>query len=153
MKPDFKLPEGVLIDEEDIPKISKYSWHIASNGYVTSDQRDRKNKTGKVVRLHRHLMDFPNESIDHINQNKLDNRKENLRLCDNSTNALNRGAQSNSKSGYKGISWCKQKNKWRVAANLKGKQHHLGFYTTLETAIEAWNNKIESIHGEWAVKQ
>ena len=103
-----KLPDGVLVDEEDLERVLKLKWHINTVGYVVSDQR--KHKRGKYIRLHRFILQpNKNELIDHKNRNPLDNRKCNLRIADKSTNAMNREAQSNSSTGYKGITWDKQK--------------------------------------------
>ncbi len=147
-----KLPDGVLVDEEDLERVLKLKWHINTVGYVVSDQR--KHKRGKYIRLHRFILQpNKNELIDHKNRNPLDNRKCNLRIADKSTNAMNREAQSNSSTGYKGITWDKQKKRWRTYASKKGKQYHLGFYKTIDEAIEGYNSRIEDIHGEWAVKQ
>lgn len=152
-----RLPDGVLVDDADLPKVLQFKWHIDGKGYVISDTRHtiKGRRYGSMTLLHRCLLGLEKGDpiVDHINQDKLDNRRSNLRLADKSTNALNRGAQANSKTGYKGISWDKQKGKWRVAANLQGKQYHLGFYSNIEDAIQAWNDKIEDVHGEWAVKQ
>lgn len=152
----MSLPEGVLIDQQDQELVSQFKWHIAADGYVTSDTRktiDGK-RTGSMTLLHRLLLGLPKGEgiVDHINRNPLDNRRSNLRLSSKSENGINRTAQSNSTTGFKGISWSKQKNKWRAYATRKGKQYHLGFYATLEEAVQGYNQRIESVHGELAVK-
>jgi hypothetical protein len=155
MKPN-KLPEGVLVDDEDLEKVLQFRWHIASSGYVVSDQRKMVNghRKGKMVRLHRFLL-APNDDqiIDHINQNRLDNRRSNLRLATQSQNMRNRNAQSNNSSGYKGICWVERIQRWRAYANLNYRQYSFGYHKTLQEALDAYNDNIESIHGEWAVKQ
>lgn len=85
----------VLIDTEDIEKLKPYSWRINEKGYIVSDIRRRK------VRIHNFILDrdTSNSKIvcDHINRNKLDNRKENLRIITQKENNLNRSVIDNAK--------------------------------------------------------
>ena len=75
--------------------------------------------------------------VDHINQNPLDNRKENLRFVIPTANAINSKVPKNNKSGYKGVSWRKDSNKWRAQITIQGKIICLGTYERIEDAIEA----------------
>ena len=65
---------------------------------------------------------FPELSIDHINNDKKDNRLANLRLVTVSQNNQNRGKQSNNTSGYKGVSWAKKSQKWEACIKI-GRAH------------------------------
>ena len=79
-----KPPITVLIDDEDYPKVSKYIWHIMALGYINGSVKNKR------FYLHRFIMNAPsNKVVDHINGNKLDNRKCNLRLCSIRDNVLN----------------------------------------------------------------
>ena len=92
------LSNGVVrkfvIDREDYDRVSEYSWHIASNSYICSGiVHDGKHK---ALYLHNFIMGRDafqgkgqTESIDHINRNGLDNRKENLRLITQSEQNIN----------------------------------------------------------------
>ena len=74
------------IDLEDFDKIKDISWYEASNGYIC-----HKEKNQKVIFMHRYIINAKeNKLVDHINHNKKDNRKINLRLVDYKQNALNR---------------------------------------------------------------
>ena len=120
-----------LIDLEDVDKVSKYKWYLI-NGYVYNV---------KVGLLHRFIMNCPSddEVIDHINHNKLDNRKDNLRICNQKQNLMNKQKtqRRNTTSQYKGVSWNKQRNKWRAQIRINGKSKHIGYYTNeLEASIE-----------------
>jgi hypothetical protein len=84
--------------------------------------------------------------IDHINGIRDDNRIENLRWCDKSTNGMNRTKQINNKSGIKGVSW--YKNKWHMEIKVKGKRVRERF-DTLEEAIEARRLKAHELFGEF----
>lgn len=92
-----------------------------------------------------------NHIIDHKNGNTLDNRRENLRICTYSENNRNRKQiSSNNKSGYKGVSWDKQKNKWRTCLNINKKQKHIGFFNDIIEAAKAYNEAAIKYFGEFA---
>ena len=81
---------------------------------------------------------WPKE-IDHINQDKGDNRLINLRACTRSTNMLNRKMRPDNTSGVKGLSYCKANKKWRVTYRRK----HIGWYPTFNEAKEVALNVYE----------
>ena len=99
----------VLVDQLDYFKVSQYKWHINDNGYaVWRGIRDGKKLT---VRMHRLIMDTPDGmDTDHINRNRLDNRRSNLRICDRKTNLLNGSRHLNAK----GYWYDKSKGNWQV---------------------------------------
>ena len=155
MNQPSKLPPGVLVDDEDLERVLQFRWHINHLGYVVSDQRKwvQGRRSGKVILLHRFLLDFPDSQIDHKNRNRLDNRRNNLRLASKAQNMMNRAAPKHSKSGYKCISWCSRLNRWRVQITFEGTKHELGYFKEIPDALKAYNDNIERIQGEWAVKQ
>lgn len=127
---------NILIDQDDIPKINLYKWHIheikKDNRYdVCSIKRDIKKKDkNRYLILSRYLMNCPDGmQVDHINRNTLDNRKQNLRIV---TNFKNQQNKSNNTSGCVGVTWDKSKNKWTVFICNK----YLGRYNTIEEATE-----------------
>lgn len=79
--------------------------------------------------------------IDHINGIKFDNRLENLRLATNSQNQQNRPAPKNSSSGYRGVTWHKQMQKWMARICHNGKRTTIGFYDNAEDAYEAYKKE------------
>ena len=72
--------------------------------------------------------------IDHIDQNKLNNKIENLRHANQEINTWNRGKQANNTSGYRGVSWNKHAGKWHAYIKVKGHRHHLGLFEDIEEA-------------------
>ena len=95
----LKAKSGYLIVDKDFAYLDKYSWHLNPQGYAVARTKDRR-----LTRAHHLIISKPESPfvIDHINRKKLDNRKENLRVCTMSQNMANRG--SNSKTGmYKGV--------------------------------------------------
>ncbi len=89
---------------------------------------------------------WPGGEIDHINGNPSDNRWENLRVATPSQNKMNRPRQSNNKSGFKGVSWKRDKKKWRAVINDK----HLGYFNTAEAAHRAYCAASAKYHGEFS---
>lgn len=134
-----------LIDSEDIWIMKKYKWNINSNGYASAKVN------GKNIRLHRLLMNPPKGmDIDHINRNRLDNRKENLRICTRTQNLRNMSMRGGS-SKYKGVSFFKSRGKWESYINYKGKRIKLGYFKTENEAALAYNKKAFELDSEFAL--
>jgi hypothetical protein len=83
--------------------------------------------------------------LDHINGNKADNRLENLRLATNSQNQQNRPAPKNSSSGYRGVNWHKQADKWMARICHNNKRITIGFFDTAEQAYEAYKTEAKKL--------
>jgi len=93
---------------------------------------------------------WPKGEIDNINLDKSDNRWCNLRLATGSQNTANTRAKPFNKSGVKGVCWHKLARKWRATITVNRKQHHLGFFCTLESAAAAYAAAAEQHFGEFA---
>lgn len=137
----------ILIDEEDYELVSKYTWCIA---------KPKRSKTfyaagwvnGKVIRLHRLLMSFPNKGIDHADGNGLNNCKYNLRECSQSQNNAN--SVRNNKNGYKGI-YYKSSHKCYVARiQINGLSKIIGRRKTAIEAAKLYNDFAVKYFGEFA---
>jgi hypothetical protein len=148
-----KLGNNIIyFDIEDYDKIMKHDWYvvkIANKFYVyTGIVNNKKNTT---LKMHRLIMDNPlNMDIDHINGNGLDNRKVNLRICSRAQNSRNQGIKKNNTSGYKGVSYRKDRKKWRSYIVLNNKQFNLGHHSTAIEAAKAYDNVAVKYHGEYA---
>lgn len=120
------------VDDEDFDEINRYKWSYHSRGYAVRTYKR------KAILMHRQIMNAPDGvDVDHINRDKLDNGRTNLRLCSRSDNRYNTGIQQNNKSGYRCIHWDKQRNKWFVQVKILGKNVHVGRYKLLTDAIRA----------------
>lgn len=131
-----------LIDLEDIDKVKNTKWCLLSKiGYVCDSDKNY---------LHRLVMDCPdNKVVDHINHNKLDNRKSNLRICTQSQNMMNKRKQCNNSSGVTGVYLDKKYNKWQARIIYNKQIIHLGYFNTKEEAIEARRQAELEYFGEY----
>ena len=130
-----------LISLEDVEKCKPFKWSLNSYGYVKC--------TKLSIRLNRFIMDCTDDMVvDHINHNKLDNRRENLRICTSQQNNINMPIRSNNTSGIKGVSWREDRQKWiaRITINEKRLSKHCD---TKEEAIRIRRQWEEEYFGEY----
>lgn len=133
------LPGGMVrLDEEDYIRLGGRSVYVGTNGYAYFST----NATGPIT-LHSFVMGgaVPGKHIDHINGDKLDDRKVNLRIVTPSLNGLNRvGLNKNNSSGIRGVSFCPQisaLNPWKAQIMVNRRAIHLGMFATEAEAIAA----------------
>lgn len=93
---------------------------------------------------------WPKHQVDHINHIKNDNRWINLRECTQGENSRNQKKYKNNKSGYKGVSWNKNHNKWVAQITYKRKVTYLGAFNCPKDAAEAYNKKAKELFGDFA---
>ena len=129
-----------FIDLDDIDKVKDYKWCILNNsGYVSTTVN------GTNIRLHRFIMDCPDDLVvDHINHNRLDNRKSNLRICTQQQNNMNKKCI--------GVTYHKQTSKWIAQINYNYEHIYLGCFDTKEEAIEARKQAEIKYFGEYRNK-
>ena len=98
-----------------------------------------KGQKNELIKLHRLIMNIndPNVYIDHINNNPLDNRKCNLRICSPTENSFNKKDSGRNTSGILGVPWDKARNKWAPEIRAYNKRVHLGRYDSIEEAAIA----------------
>mgnify|MGYP001617180464 CR=1 FL=1 len=136
-----------IVDKDDYDELNKYKWQFC-NGYASRLEYVEGKR--KSVKMHRVIMGNPSNDIDHINLDRLDNRKDNLRECIHDNNMHNRPKYRNNTSGYKGVSFHKGGRKWAATIGYNSKLYHLGSFTTPEEAAEAYNIAAITLHGEFA---
>lgn len=102
--------------------------------------------------MHRVITQAPaGIEVDHINRNRLDNRRSNLRLTDRKGNARNRSRNRKSTSGLKGVRrFGRNDCRWVAEIGYEGHTHHLGIYPTAEEAAVAYDLAAMALHGEFA---
>lgn len=87
--------------------------------------------------------------VDHINRNRLDNRKSNLRLCDNALNQQNSTARKGS-SRFKGVSFHKKRQKFLVQFRFQNKFYFVGWFDDEEDAARAYDDRLCEVAGSLA---
>jgi len=101
--------------------------------------------------MHRLILNVPeNMQVDHINGNGLDNRKNNLRVCTSIENMRNMPLRKDTISGFKGVFWDSQSNKWQAQIYAKKRRFFLGRYLIKTDAALAYNKAALKYHGEFA---
>jgi len=134
----------ITLDDEDMQLISYFNWYISSGGYAITTVNPpvgwpiKSGKTiadyAKTVSMHRLVLHCPKQEVDHINRNRLDNRKENLRLCTHTENMQNISPYTRTVERFlpKGVS--RNRNKYQVVIRVAGKLTHFGTFDKLEDA-------------------
>lgn len=134
-----------FFDKQDFPKVSQYTWREDKCGYIVTDIKGTRS-----VRLHRLLLDYPNILVDHKNGDIKDNRRCNLRIADYHQNQMNRRVGSNSLTGYKGVTYRKDRGNYFARISKDGKNYYLGTFQNIEDAIRARHNAEEKLFGEFS---
>jgi hypothetical protein len=140
------VTDSILVDDEDQPILSACRWRVDSLGYAAGTFGSQ------WVRLHRVITKAQKgEIVDHINHNKLDNRRANLRIATHAENIRNSKFRSNNTSGYKGVYFCKQTGRWSAQIKANGKTRRLGRFDTAREAGAIYDRAASKLHGEFAV--
>lgn len=125
----------IKVDKADAEEVSRHWWAVGGPGYPMA----KINGKGWAVYLHRFLFGLETGDgvqVDHINQDKLDNRRSNLRICDNALNRQN-GRSLGGSSKFRGVSWNREKQKWEAYVGLNHRRARLGYFTDEVAAAEA----------------
>lgn len=148
--------ETVLCDDDDFEMLSTFSWYrvLPTKRCRHTYVRTCITKNGKrhSIMMHRMVMRVYDSKImiDHINNNSLDNRKCNLRVCSNSENLRNTRKRVNNKSGYKGVHWDKVKGMYRASIMHYRRKIQLGCFKDPAEAHKAYIEASKKLHGEFA---
>ena len=131
-----------LVDDDDYTFFLQSSWHMDYRGYP------RSGKFG-VKPMHLLLMPpKPGYNVDHINCNKLDNRRSNLRYVTASFNARNKRKRKGCSSSYPGVCWHKCTSKWSAAITVNKRTRHLGLFDSEEAAARAYQEVYDRLEKE-----
>lgn len=122
---------------------------VHSNGYVYIRVDCKRYSSHHLAFLYVNGY-FPKKVLDHINQNKSDNRWSNLRECTQTYNQANAPAMSNNKSGYKGVCWHSRDRKYRSTIGFNNKCIYLGSFDCKHEAARVYNEAALKYFGEFA---
>jgi hypothetical protein len=138
------------VDGQDVDQVSAHRWSLHNRGYAITGGGSTK------VLMHRMILGLASErgsgrgsgasrpQADHINGDKLDNRRVNLRVVTNQQNHQNRQTGLGNTSAYRGVYFQKKTGKWCARAKTNGKAHWGGYYDSeVDAAIAAWQLRKE----------
>lgn len=153
MEIKFKKSDKVLIiDDEDAPLLEGKRIVLHRAGGI--DYAMNKEKASKRIYIHRIIMGVAKGfSIDHIDGNGLNNKKENLRICSHAENMRNRKIAKSNHVGFKGVYFDKRRKgrkKYRARITCDSKVHNIGTFFTPEEAAIAYDKLALKLHGSFA---
>lgn len=136
-----------IVDKSLINLIKNKRWSLNSDGYVVS------RVDGELKYLHHLVVNFEGSKdnlyvVDHIDRNKLNNRRSNLRIIEKHKNHVNHNGYKNNKSGFTGVTFDKERNKWKVLIHINKKQKLIGRFDDINDAITARLNAELKHYGE-----
>lgn len=123
-------PSGkFMVDLDDLEKVLSKKWRFWKGDYFTGNK--------KPVTISRFIMDATNENlvVDHINGDRTDNRRKNLRIVTQKNNLINKAILSNNTSEIAGVWWDKSREKWVAEIKLNNIKCQLGRYINKEDAV------------------
>lgn len=137
---------AVLVDDADFEWLNRWRWKRHRHGYAC-----RTATGGRLVLMHRQIMNEPDHlEVDHKDRNKLNNQRANLRITTHALNGHNKSKQSNNTSGFKGVSWDRDRRKWRATIKDGSAHRTIGRFDKIEDAIVAYKGEAHRVAGEFA---
>jgi hypothetical protein len=133
-----------IVDAADFEELNKYKWHAleVAGGYYAA-----RHEKGKIILMHRQIMQPPpGMVVDHVDGNRANNSRENLRICTQRQNLCNRAPHS--KSGFKGVT--PHRDKWDAKLGFKGKTYRAGVFADPVEAARARDRLAIQVVGEYA---
>jgi hypothetical protein len=141
-----------LIEEADLPLVTAHRWRLDSTGYVVTSlpRVEGKNRNLHLHRLLAGLERGDGSQCDHVNRDRLDNRRSNLRVAAPHENGRNRNLYSNNTTGYKGVSFDKRSGRWEASIKVDYRKQFLGLFDSAEEAGAAYDAASVQVHGLFA---
>jgi hypothetical protein len=134
------------VGEEFIREYPGRTVRVNPAGYAYADLKIE----GKLVKvyLHRWIMRAPKGlDVDHINGDRLDNRRENLQLCTRGQNMMKSRKRRGTRSRYRGVSWNAGKQRWQAQVNIDGRAKLIGRFESEEEAARAYDATAKALYG------
>lgn len=147
----------VIVDDEDFEYLNQWKWSYGSGGYAVREQhlgmQDGK-KLRKTILMHRLITNAPRGmDVDHINDDKLDNQRSNLRVCTRSQNMANKKSKKRTHALPMGVCFTgnpRSNKPYTVRVGKDSKIHFVGNFYDVDTAHKAYLEKKKQLFGEYA---
>jgi hypothetical protein len=141
--------KAVLVNDEDFEWLSKFRWRPDKDGYARTTYRENGKRVDRF--MHRMIMDAPKGTlVDHINGNKIDNTRENLRFCTYQQNQWNQRIKEGASSVFKGVGRKKGSDSFEARIKIDGKLKYIGMFSSEFAAANAYNYYAKMYFGEFA---
>lgn len=136
------------IDAADAERILAYKWCLHKSGYAYRGRRKSDGSGPHCIMLHWSIIDVPDGMLpDHIDRDKLNNRRSNLRLVSNAGNKMNVAIRADNTSGFRGVSWDKRSGKWEAHITVESRKRFLGYFNNAEDAARARDAEAFRLYG------
>jgi hypothetical protein len=149
MSKQIPLTKGqfALVDDADYNQLIQFRWLYSPHGYAMRTYT--KNKRRYFIQMHREIMNAqPGELVDHIDRDRLNNTRSNLRIVDRSQNMWNRNPNKTSAVAYKGVS--KHVRGYHARIRVRGQRIHLGYFDDPRLAAQVYDAAARFFFGEYA---
>jgi hypothetical protein len=149
----IKLSRGMFafIDDEDFEDLNKYMWCASKHSGKFYALRKGPRPLKKTILMHREIMKTPNGmKTDHRDGNGLNNQRYNLRICTDVQNGQNQILHKNNTTGFKGVHFNKQRNKFQAQIKVSKKMMFLGNFPSAMSAAVAYDKAAKKHFGEFA---
>ncbi|NBW20194.1 MAG: hypothetical protein EBR82_70720 [Caulobacteraceae bacterium] len=145
-----------IVDDEDFEELNQVKWCASRDGNTFYALRKGPRNKGqrKSIKMHRYILGLtdPKIFVDHINGNGLDNRRQNLRLCNNQQNQKNQRNRKNQKNrvDFKGVYFDEDIQKYSVSITIEAEKINLGFFSNPIEAAKTYNEAALKLFGQYA---
>ena len=144
------------VDDCDYDFLKLWRWSYdarGETGYAT--RGTRCNGKSRTVYMHRIVakrmgLRITRKDVDHIDRNRSNNCRQNLRIATRGQNLSNRPLNRNNTSGFRGVTWDKVNHKWEAKIQVDRRYHKIGRFTDKREAVRKYNEAARKYFGTFA---